>query len=206
LVETDPKEREPVKLIVGLGNPGVRYRFNRHNMGFLVLERLADQSDITLDQKGCDARFGRGNIADEAVLLAEPQIYMNMSGRAVKRLFRKFNTPFEDLIVIHDDLDLPFGTIRLKAGGGHGGHKGLVSIIDYLGGADFSRIRLGIGKPAHKAMVEDYVLEPFTPEERQWLPHIMEKACDAARELISSGIQTAMRKHHGKIIIMNEEV
>lgn len=195
-----------MKLIVGLGNPGVQYRFNRHNMGFMVLERLADQLNIKLDKRGYDSLFGRGTIADETVLLAEPQTYMNLSGKAVKRFCHKFSTPFEDLIVIHDELDLPFGTIRLKAGGGHGGHKGLVSIIDHLGGSDFPRIRLGIGKPAHKAMVESYVLKPFTPEERQWLPHITTKAVDIVRDLISSGIQTAMRKHHGKIIITNEEV
>lgn len=195
-----------MRLVVGLGNPGMLYRFTRHNIGFMVLNRLADQLSIKLDKRGYDSLFGRGAIADETVLLAEPQTYMNMSGRAVKQLFRKFDTPLQDMIVIHDDLDLSFGTIRLKAGGGHGGHKGLVSIIDHLGGSDFSRIRLGIGKPAHRALVEAYVLESFTQEERILLPHIMEKACDAAGELISSGIQTAMRKYHGKIIITNEEV
>ena len=206
MVETDPKEREPVKLIVGLGNPGVRYRFNRHNMGFLVLDRLADQWDIKIDQRGSGARFGRGRMKDQDVLLAKPQTYMNLSGRAVKRLVDKLKTPLEDLIVVHDDLDLPFATVRLKARGGHGGHKGLISIIDHLGSEDFQRVRLGIGKPAHKAMVEAYVLESFTTEEMQWLPQVISEASDAIAEAVSEGIQAAMRKYHGKTIKNYEEV
>lgn len=195
-----------MKLIVGLGNPGVQYRLNRHNMGFMVLHRLADQLNVKLDKKGYDSLLGRGAIADEDVLLAEPQTYMNLSGKAVKQICSKFSIPFDDLIVIHDDLDLPFGTIRLKSGGGHGGHKGLVSIIDHLGGSDFSRIRMGIGKPSHKAMVEAYVLEPFTPEESQWLPQIIAKAVDVVNDTISLGIQTTMRRYHGKNFLTNEEV
>ena len=197
-----------MKLIVGLGNPGSQYQFSKHNMGFLVLDRLAQQQGISLSQKGFDACFGKGKIAGRTVLLAKPQTFMNLSGSAVRKLAEYFRTNLEDLIVVHDDLDLPFKTIRLKTGGRHGGHKGLRSIIDHLGGSDFIRVRLGIGKPPHRTMVEDYVLECFSEEERENLPGLTARACDAVVELISSGTQTAMNKFNvkGDTKNLNEEV
>jgi len=181
-----------VKLIVGLGNPGSRYQFSKHNMGFLVLDKLAQQQNISLRQEKFDARFGKGKIGKAAVLLAKPQTFMNLSGVAVRKLTDYFKTNLEDLIVIHDDIDLPFKTIRLKIDGGDGGHKGLRSIIDHLGGSEFIRVRLGIGKPSHRTMVEEYVLGCFSEEEMEILPDITGRACDAVVEVISSGIQTAM--------------
>jgi len=197
-----------VKLIVGLGNPGNRYQFSKHNTGFLVLDKLAHRQNISLSHKGFDTCFGKGKIDETAVLLAKPQTFMNLSGVAVKKLTDYFKTNFEDLIVIHDDLDLPFETIRLKTGGGYGGHKGLRSIIDRLGGADFIRVRLGIGKPPNTAMTEEYVLGRFSEEETRILPDITGRACDAVMEIISSGVHTAMNKFNVRGVTKNldEEV
>jgi len=123
---------------------------------------------------------------------------MNLSGIAVRKLTDYFRIDPADVIVVHDDLDLPFGTVRLKAGGGHGGHKGLISIIDHLGTADFIRVRFGIGRPARKSMVESYVLEPFSDEEMALVPRLTLKAGEAVADILSFGIQTAMDRHHGK--------
>jgi PTH1 family peptidyl-tRNA hydrolase len=187
-----------VKLIAGLGNPGISYELSRHNAGFLVLDQLALQHNISIHQTVFDARIGKGKIAGSPVLLAKPQIFMNLSGIAIRKLMDYFRIEIEDIIVVHDDLDLPFQTIRLKAGGGHGGHKGLISLIDHLGGADFLRVRLGIGRPARKTMVEGYVLSPFSDEEMKYLPQLTRKAEEAVTDIISSGILTAMDKHHGE--------
>jgi PTH1 family peptidyl-tRNA hydrolase len=189
-----------VKLIAGLGNPGSRYQSSRHNIGFLVLDRLADQHQITMGQQGFGAFFGRGIISGHPVLLAKPQGYMNLSGSAVKRFFDYFKIAGEDVIVVHDDLDLPFGTVRMKVGGGPGGHKGLISIIDHLGVEDFNRVRLGIGKPDRKEIVESYVLSPFSPDEMDLLSEVLTKSAEMLTEMLSSGIQAVMCKYHGKTI------
>lgn len=187
-----------MKLIIGLGNPGVRYQFSRHNMGFLVLDQLATNYQITINQKGFGVSFGKGRIADIPVFLAKPQTFMNLSGIAVKKLVDYHKTDPGDMILIHDDLDLPFSSIRIKTGGGHAGHKGLMSIIDHLGDAEFIRVRLGIGKPLIKSMTEDYVLKPFTEEEMKELSHIIMTGSDAVTEIITSGVQTAMNRFNNK--------
>ncbi len=174
----------------------MRYRFNRHNAGFLVVDLLALQYHISIAQTLFDAHIGKGKIADSAILLAKPQTFMNLSGIAVRKLTDYYRIEIEDLIVVHDDLDLPFPTIRLKAGGGHGGHKGLISIIDHLGAPDFLRVRLGIGRPEYKSMVEGYVLSPFSEEETTALPPLLQIAGNAVADIISSGIQAAMEQHH----------
>ncbi|ABC77766.1 aminoacyl-tRNA hydrolase [Syntrophus aciditrophicus] len=189
-----------MKLIVGLGNPGARYRFTRHNFGFFVLDQLAEDQDIMMSQTGFDALWGKGVIAGQSVLLAKPQTFMNLSGKSVRKLADFFKIVVEDVLVVHDDLDLPFGVIRLKAGGGQGGHKGLISICDSLGGPEFQRVRLGIGKPAQRSAVERYVLEPFTESELRILPRIIVTARSAILEVISSGIKTAMNSYNGMVI------
>jgi PTH1 family peptidyl-tRNA hydrolase len=185
-----------LKLIIGLGNPGSRYQFSRHNMGFLVLDQLASNHRISLNQKGFDCCFGKGRIDGISVFLAKPQIYMNMSGIAVRKLVDYFKTDPKDMIVIHDDLDLPFPSIRIKTGGGHAGHKGLMSTIDHVGDQEFIRVRLGIGKPVMKSMTEDYVLQPFTEEEMKELSHIVTTGSDAVTEIMTSGVQTAMNHYN----------
>jgi PTH1 family peptidyl-tRNA hydrolase len=183
-----------VKLIAGLGNPGTKYQLSRHNIGFLVLEALAEKQNIEIRQKKFDAFLGKGTFSGKNVMMAKPQTFMNLSGEAIKKLLWYFKIDLGDLIVVHDDLDLPFGSIRIKGGGGHGGHKGLISIIDSLGSSDFIRIRLGIGKPERKEMVDRYVLEHFTNDEMKILPDILTRACGAVMEVISSGTQPAMNQ------------
>ena len=176
----------------------MRYRFNRHNAGFLVVDQLALQYHISIAQIRFDAHIGKGKIAGSDVLLTKPQTFMNLSGMAVRKLTDYYRIEREDVIIVHDDLDLPFPTIRLKSGGGHGGHKGLISIIDHLGAADFLRVRFGIGRPEIKSMVEGYVLSPFSEQEMTSLPRLLGIAGEAAADIISSGIQAAMERHHGK--------
>jgi PTH1 family peptidyl-tRNA hydrolase len=187
-------------MILGLGNPGRRYQFTRHNIGFMVLEKIAAQWEVDLKQKSFDALWNRGKIAGINVLLALPQTYMNLSGNAARKLLAYFKMDISNLIVIHDDLDLPFGKLRLKTGGGDAGHKGLKSITTCLGSADFMRVRMGIGKPSDKSRVEDYVLERFGSEEAAMLQQIIQLASEAATEIVLSGMQTAMVKYHTKNI------
>jgi len=192
--------KQTMYLIFGLGNPGSRYQFTRHNIGFMVLEKLAAQLEVDLKQKSFDALWNRGKIAGINVLLAMPQTYMNLSGNAARKLLAYFKMDISNLIVIHDDLDLPFGTVRLKTGGGDAGHKGLKSIISCLSTADFMRVRLGIGKPSDKSRIEDYVLQKFDSGETDLLQQIIQLAADAATEIVLSGMQTAMVKYHTKNI------
>ena len=187
-------------LIFGLGNPGNRYRLTRHNIGFMVLEKLAAGLEIDLKQKSFNALWGKGKIAGKNVLLAMPQTYMNLSGNAVRELLAFFKADINNLIVVHDDLDLPLGTIRLKTGGGNAGHKGLESIVENLGSSDFMRVRIGIGKPADKARIESYVLEQFERKEEAIVAPVIQSAADAASEIVLSGIQTTMVKYHTKNI------
>jgi peptidyl-tRNA hydrolase, PTH1 family len=192
-------EREQIMyLITGLGNPGIRYQFTRHNIGFMVLEKLATRWEVDLKQKSFDALWNRGKIAGTNVILAMPQAYMNLSGNSVSKLLAYFKVDIDKLIVIHDDLDLPFGAVRLKNGGGDAGHKGLKSIISCLGSADFMRVRMGIGKPSDKSRVEDYVLQRFSPEESAMLSQIVQSASEAAADIMTSGMQQAMAKYHTK--------
>ncbi len=183
-----------MKLIAGLGNPGVRYSYSRHNIGFLVLDALARSEGIEINREKFGSCIGRGTISRVPVILSKPQTFMNLSGVAVGKLARYFDTGAEDVIVVHDDMDFPIGDVRIKVGGGAGGHKGLLSVIDHLGGAEFVRIRLGIGRPDAGEIAEGYVLERFSGNEMQILPRMIEGACDAVSEVISSGVQAAMNK------------
>lgn len=163
-------------------------------MGRLVLDELAEEHGISVRRKKFDADVGEGVIAGVPVLLAGPRTYMNLSGIAVMRLADFFKINPADILVIHDDLDLAFGSIRVKEGGGHGGHKGMISVIQHLGAREFIRVRLGIGKPVLKAMVEDYVLQLFSRDEMDALPDILRRAADAVAEILISGPQAAMRR------------
>jgi PTH1 family peptidyl-tRNA hydrolase len=185
-------------LIIGLGNPGSRYQFTRHNIGFMVLEKIATRWEVDLKQKSFDALWNRGKIAGTDVLLAMPQTFMNLSGNAVRKLLAYFKVDVNHLIVIHDDLDLPFGSVRLKTGGGDAGHKGLNSIITCLGSADFMRVRMGIGRPSGRTPVEDYVLQRFDSEETDLLQPIVQLASEAVADIVTSGMQQAMAKYHTK--------
>ncbi|NLN60838.1 MAG: aminoacyl-tRNA hydrolase [Deltaproteobacteria bacterium] len=185
-----------MKLIAGLGNPGPRYQLSRHNFGFLVIDRLACLYGIELNRKDFEAHWGRGKIEGIPVLLAKPQTFMNLSGIAVQRLAGFFRVELSDAVMVHDDLDLPFATIRLKEGGGHGGHRGLMSVEDHLGGAGFKRLRLGIGRPCEGMTTERYVLQPFSEEEENALPDILKRACGAVKVVVTEGMQKAMNQYH----------
>ncbi len=192
-------------LILGLGNPGKRYQRTRHNIGFAVLEELASRWRVELKHKSFHALWGRGDIEGRSVLLAMPQTYMNLSGQAARELADYFKVEVNNTIVMHDDLDLPVGSVRLKSGGGDAGHKGLKSIIVHLGSADFQRVRIGIGKPTDKRCVEDYVLEKFYPEEIAVINDIIPRAAEATETVVLSGMQQAMAKYHAKNIRIKKE-
>ncbi|MCJ7763756.1 MAG: aminoacyl-tRNA hydrolase [Dehalococcoidales bacterium] len=188
-----------MKLIVGLGNPGSGYSKNRHNVGFTCLRHLAHKHGISLNKKQSEARTGSGKIEGETVTLARPQTFMNLSGQSVSRLLKKLKLSLDDLIVIHDDLDLPLGRIRIRQSGGSGGHNGIKSLISELGSQDFIRIRIGIGRPSGYASeddVIDFVLSDFTPEERMVIKKAVDEASDAAICLLAEGLETAMNRYN----------
>jgi len=189
-----------MKLIVGLGNPGYLYARHRHNIGFMCVGHLGKLYKIGFDRKQASARTGMGAIARNNVILARPQTYMNASGESVSALMKKLNVTPADLTVIHDDLDLPVGKIRLRLGGGSGGHKGIESIIQRLGTRDFNRVRVGIGRPqadsesVKEEAVISYVLSDFTPEEKEIIDKAIPQACEAVVALLNEGITEAMNK------------
>jgi len=173
-----------VKLIVGLGNPGPRYDATRHNLGFRVVDILGSTHRIDLRGHLPTARYGEGTIGAHQVALAKPLTYMNASGKAVAGLCRKFSIAPKDVIVIHDDLDLLLGRVKVKTQGGDAGHYGVRSIIEHLGTGDFTRIRLGIGRPARKDAIISYVLNPFTPDELPLLEEAVHNAMDTVENLL----------------------
>ncbi|NPV04804.1 MAG: aminoacyl-tRNA hydrolase [Syntrophaceae bacterium] len=183
-----------MKIIAGLGNPGDQYRLTRHNMGFLVLDALADDAGIAVQKKKFEALLGDGRVGGERVLLVKPQTFMNLSGQAVRQIIDYYQKTAEDLIVVHDDLDLPFGTVRIKVGGGDGGHKGVRSIMDHLGDGAFTRVRLGIGKPPFKGDTEHYVLQTFPKADLEALAETVRRACDAILEILAAGVRPAMNR------------
>ena len=192
-----------MKLIVGLGNPGRGYAHNRHNVGFVCLNHFARTQGIRFDRKQGKARIGTGEVAGSKVLLARPQTYMNLSGQSVSRLIKKFNINLNDLLVIHDDLDLPLGKIRLRHGSSSGGHKGIDSIISSLGSQDFTRLRVGIGRPTTEGLVPTseadiiaYVLSNFTSEEKQIIVQVILRAGEVIYCLLTEGLVVAMNKYN----------
>ena len=188
-----------MKLIVGLGNPGRRYANNRHNIGFVCLNHFARMQGIRFDKKQGKARIGTGEVAANKIVLAKPQTYMNSSGESVSLLIRKFNVNLNNLIVIHDDLDLPLGKIRIRQGGSAGGHKGVTSIISCLQSQEFLRLRIGIGRPTTKtseADIIDYVLSDFADEEKQIITPLIPKVSEAIQCLLTEGLLAAMHKYN----------
>jgi PTH1 family peptidyl-tRNA hydrolase len=189
-----------MKLIVGLGNPGRVYANNRHNIGFVCVNYFARTEGIKFDQKKGRARIGIGRVAGNEVVLAKPQTYVNLSGESVSQLVKKFNISLNDLIVIHDDLDLPLGKMRISYGSSSGGHKGVESIITELGSHDFVRLRVGIGRPTKPVLSEAdiiaYVLSDFTPEQKQAIVQVIPKVSEAILCLFTKGLTTAMNKYN----------
>ena len=184
-------------LVVGLGNPGPEYERTRHNIGFLVADALAERvgGRFTAHKKsGADLLQAR--LDGRQVLLAKPRSFMNLSGRPVAALAKFFSVPATEVIVVHDELDLPFGEIKLKRGGGEGGHNGLRSISSALTTKDYLRVRLGIGRPPGRQDPADYVLKPFAAPERKEVPVIVEQAADAVELLLKVGLEPAQNHLH----------
>jgi len=183
-----------VKFIVGLGNPGKKYQRTRHNVGFFVIDRLAARQAVTIYNEICGAMTAEWLERGERILLAKPQTYMNRSGIAVSELLQRFDGTPDDLVVVYDDVDLPFGRIRIRTRGSAGGHRGLVSIIECLAGAPFPRVRVGIGRPPEGVETEDYVLEPFDADQAASLEEVIDNASDAVLRLLRDGPDAAMRE------------
>jgi peptidyl-tRNA hydrolase, PTH1 family len=191
-----PEDRIPY-LIVGLGNPGREYRANRHNAGFMVVDRLASNADGKFSRIESNALIS--GFWDEGIrlVLAKPQTYMNLSGRSVASLVRFYKVPCDKTLIIHDDLDLPLGSLRIRPGGGAGGQKGLNSIIQALGTQDFPRLRIGIGRPPGQMDPAAYVLQDFSGEEAKMADLVFDRAVDAIRSYYREGLQIAMNRFNG---------
>lgn len=189
----------PVYLIVGLGNPGRQYAGTRHNIGFLFIDRLAARletvfSRVQLRSLVTDARY-----QGKRVLLAKPQTYMNESGVAVGALVKFFKVPLPYLVVAHDDVDLPFGTVRLRPGGGSAGQKGVESIQTRLGTQDFPRLRLGVGRPPGNKLAAAYVLQNFSRDEAEFLSPLLDRAAEAVMTFVTDGLERAMTRYNGDV-------
>jgi PTH1 family peptidyl-tRNA hydrolase len=185
-------------LIVGLGNPGRSYRENRHNIGFKVVDSLAERHGISLSRMEMKAILGKGNIFDRSVMLAKPQTFMNDSGSAVGRILGYYDIPPANLMVVYDEIDLPLGTLRLREKGGSGGHNGMKSIITRICN-DFPRLRLGIGRPPGKMEAAAYVLRDFKGDDKLIADEMVVSAAEAVESFLREGIDIAMTRHNGRL-------
>jgi PTH1 family peptidyl-tRNA hydrolase len=183
-------------LIVGLGNPGPRYAGSRHNAGFFVVELLAERLGAKFKAHKGRADVVEGQLAGLPIVLAKPKAYMNLSGGPVVSIARFFKVPVERLVVVHDELDLPFGTLRLKRGGSDGGHNGLRSTTAAVGSNQYARVRFGIGRPPGRQDPADYVLKEFSAAERKDLPFLVDRAADAAEVLVAQGLEAAQNQYN----------
>jgi len=184
-------------LIVGLGNPGERYARTRHNVGFRSVETLAERHSLTFRQQRANSQLAEGIIHGQWVVLVKPQTYMNLSGQAVSALRNWYKIdPAHELLVIYDDLDLPFARIRIRERGSAGTHNGMRSIVAQLGTTEFPRLRVGIGQPPGKMDAADYVLSRFTPEEEAVLPDVLARVADAVDVILREGLITAMNRYN----------
>ena len=193
-------------LIVGLGNPGAKYKDTRHNIGFMAIDFLAKANSIKLNKKDFNSLWGEGNIAGKEVIIVKPQTYMNLSGEAIQAISDYFHIEPKNILVVYDDIDLELGIVRIRPNGGSGGHRGMQSIIEHLGTNDFPRIRLGIGRPEEKESksqrvkgsenIADYVLNSFDSGEKDILKEILNTAKDAVDAIVKDGIEKAMNKYN----------
>jgi PTH1 family peptidyl-tRNA hydrolase len=183
-----------VKLIVGLGNPGKKYERTRHNIGFMVVDRLAEKHGLSAAKEKDQALVVEWSRGGEKVLLIKPQTFMNKSGEALGTFFRYHPVDPKDVVVIHDDLDLPFGRIRIRERGRAAGHRGMISVLGALGETEFRRLRIGIGRPPPGVEVVDFVLQKFTPDEAAALGAMVERAADATEAILDHGALAAMEK------------
>ena len=188
-----------MKLIVGLGNPGIEYQFTPHNMGFLAVDRIAEQCGVRVNNRHCRAQTARARVAGEEVVLAKPETYMNLSGMSVRELAGEYEAnPEQDLVLLYDEMDLPFGTLRVRPNGRSAGHNGMESVIAALGTQQILRVRMGIA-PDHP--VDDaarYVLSQFKKAQYAMVDEVLDKAAEAVRVILSEGVQAAMNQFNRK--------
>jgi PTH1 family peptidyl-tRNA hydrolase len=196
---------EPMHLIVGLGNPGAEYAKTRHNVGFILVERLAEQwKSGWANERKFAARVAKAERHGKKVLLAEPQTFMNLSGEAVGALVQYYQLPLAKILVAVDDADLPFGEIRLRPGGGTGGHHGLESVTQHLGSKEFARLRIGIGRKNEVRQITGHVLGKFSADEIALLEKVLERAAGQLECWLGAGLQKAMNQFNGAISPTNE--
>jgi len=188
-----------VRLIVGLGNPGPEYAWTRHSLGFQVVNTLAELWRIPMKRRSLEAVWGQGRVGGEPVVLAQPATYMNLSGRAVSLLLAYFKLSPGALVVIHDDLDVPYGRLKIVEGGGPGGHRGILSIINALDTEDFLRVKLGIGRPPPEIPAENYVLSLFSKDEAEVITDLVVRGAEAVATLIEEGLDAAQTRYHGAL-------
>ena len=186
-------------LLIGLGNPGREYRDSRHNAGFMLIDRLAVRLNARGMKVQSKAIVTSAEYEGRKLILAKPQTYMNLSGQSAQGLLNFYKLPMENMLVAHDDLDLPFGTIRIRPKGGPGGQGGMASTIGQLGTKDFPRLRIGIGRPPGRMDPSAYVLQNFSREEMKALSAIIDRAADAALEFVINGLNAAMNKYNGSV-------
>lgn len=186
-------------LIAGLGNPGREYRETRHNIGFMIMDRLAARLGTSFSRLEARALVTKGSFQGNRLILVKPQTYMNDSGSAVGSLVRFYKVELDNVLVAYDDVDLPFGALRMRPGGGSAGQKGMLSIIETLGSDEFPRLRMGIGRPPGRMDAADYVLKNFSREEAAELPAILDRAVDAIQMYTSLGLEAAMNQYNGPL-------
>jgi PTH1 family peptidyl-tRNA hydrolase len=191
-----------LRLVVGLGNPGNTYERTRHNVGFMVVDQISEAFSIALVKKKFDTIFGRGSIDGVSVLLVKPMAFMNRSGPQVQKIAGYYRILSEEMLIVHDDIDLAFGRIKIKEKGGDGGHKGVRSIIDAFGGGDFTRLRIGVGRPEAGGNAADYVLGKFTLEEKKVLSQIITAARDAVVTILCKGTKEGMNRFNNRRIVI----
>lgn len=183
-------------LIVGLGNPGREYRGNRHNVGFMVLDQLAEKLETSFSKLKMNALTTAVRYGNQRLILVKPQTFMNLSGQAVSSFLRFYKLPLENLLVVYDDVDLPFETLRLRPDGGDAGQKGVRSIIQQLGTDEFPRLRVGIDRPPGRTPVSDYVLQDFSKTEKDTLAFVLDQAVLAALHFVDHGLNSAMTRYN----------
>ena len=190
---------EDTYLLIGLGNPGREYKDTRHNIGFMLIDRIAVRLNAQKIKVQAKAIVTDVLYQERKLILAKPQTYMNLSGQSVQGLAHFYKVPFTNMMVLSDDLDIPFGTIRIRPGGGPGGQRGMASTIEQLGTKDFPRLRLGIGRPPGRMDPKDYVLQEFSREDQKLLPEVLDRAADAALTFVTDGLNKAMNKYNGDV-------
>ena len=188
-----------MKLIVGLGNPGIEYQFTPHNMGFLAVDRIAEQCGVRVNNRHCRAQTARTRLAGHEVVLAKPETFMNLSGASVVELVREYDArPAEDVVLLYDELDLPFGTLRVRPRGRSAGHNGVESVIGALGTQEFTRIRMGVAPDHPIGDGARYVLSQFKKAQLEVVDQVLEQAADAVKVVLAEGVQAAMNRFNRK--------